>query len=97
MSASCKYFPRGCSASLLISDPSSLTTRSEAEATAYPGAAYGLVIQNVLMLYRTDELGTNGEALHFQHWADIVDCGYSWYRQNKVGGTTNANINSASK
>ena len=47
------------------------------------------------MLYRTDELGTNGEALHFQHWADIVDCGYSWYRQNKVGGTTNANINSA--
>ena len=22
-------------------------------------------------------------------------CGYSWYRQNKVGGTTNANINSA--
>ncbi len=47
------------------------------------------------MLYRTDELGTNGEALHFQHWADVVDCGYSWYRQNKVGGTTNANINSA--
>ena len=31
---------------------------------AYPGAAYGLVIQNVLMLYRNDELGTNGEALH---------------------------------
>ena len=25
----------------------------------------------------------------------IVDCGYTWYRQNKVGGTTNANINSA--
>ena len=62
---------------------------------AYPGAAYGLVIQNVLMLYRNDELGTNGEKLHFQHWADIVDCGYTWYRQNKVGGTTNANINSA--
>ena len=62
---------------------------------AYPGAAYGLVIQNVLMLYRNDELGTNGQELHFQHWADIVDCGYSWYRQNKVGGTTNANINSA--
>ena len=62
---------------------------------AYPGAAYGLVIQNVLMLYRTDELGTNGEALHFQHWSDIVNCGYKWYRQNKVGGTTNANINSA--
>ena len=55
----------------------------------YDGAAYGLVIQNVLMLYRTDEYGTNGEELHFQHWADIVDCGYSWYRQNKVGGTTN--------
>ena len=47
------------------------------------------------MLYRNDELGTNGEKLHFQHWADIVDCGYTWYRQNKVGGTTNANINSA--
>ena len=61
----------------------------------YPGKAYGLVIQNVLMLYRTDELGTNGEALHFQHWADIVNSGYTWYRQGKVGGTTNANINSA--
>ena len=61
----------------------------------YPGKAYGLVIQNVLMLYRNDELGTNGEELHFDHWADIVDCGYTWYRQNKVGGTTNANINSA--
>ena len=62
---------------------------------AYPGYAYGLVIQNVLMLYRTDEYGTNGEKLHFQHWADVVDCGYTWYRQNKVGGTTNTNINSA--
>ena len=62
---------------------------------AYPGAAYGLVIQNVLMLYRTDEIGTNGEKLHFAHWADVVDCGYTWYRQNKVGGTTNTNINSA--
>lgn len=61
----------------------------------YSGKAYGLVIQNVLMLYRNDELGTNGAELHFDHWADIVDCGYSWYRQNKVGGTTNANINSA--
>ena len=61
----------------------------------YPNKAYGLVIQNVLMLYRNDELGTNGQELHFDHWADIVDCGYSWYRQNKVGGTTNANINSA--
>ena len=61
----------------------------------YPGKAYGLVIQNVLMLYRNDDLGTKGEKLSFDHWADIVDCGYSWYRQNKVGGTTNANINSA--
>lgn len=62
---------------------------------AYPGKAYGLVIQNVLMLYRNDELGTNGKELHFKHWSDLVDCGYTWYRQNKVGGTTNANINSA--
>jgi iron(III) transport system substrate-binding protein len=62
---------------------------------AYPGKAYGLVIQNVLMLYRNDELGTNGKALHFEHWADLVNCGYKWYRQGKVGGTTNANINSA--
>ena len=62
---------------------------------AYDGYAYGLVIQNVLMLYRTDEYGTNGQTLSFQHWADVVDCGYTWYRQNKVGGTTNTNINSA--
>ncbi len=61
----------------------------------YDGKAYGIVIQNVLMLYRTDDLGTKGEKLHFQHWADVVDCGYTWYRQNKVGGTTNSNINSA--
>lgn len=61
----------------------------------YPGKAYGLVIQNVLMLYRTDSLGTNGTKLHFAHWADVVNSGYTWYRQNKVGGTTNANINSA--
>ncbi len=61
----------------------------------YDGKAYGLVIQNVLMLYRTDELGTNGTPLHFAHWADIVDCGYKWYRQGKVGGTTNMNINSS--
>ena len=61
----------------------------------FDGKAYGIVIQNVLMLYRTDELGTNGQALHFQHWADVVDSGYKWYRQNKVGGTTNMNINSA--
>ncbi|HIU19739.1 MAG TPA: extracellular solute-binding protein [Candidatus Limiplasma stercoravium] len=61
----------------------------------YDGKAYGLVIQNILMLYRTDELGTNGETLSFEHWADIVDCGYTWYRQGKVGGTTNSNINSS--
>ena len=61
----------------------------------YEGKAYGLVVQNVLMLYRTDELGTNGQSLHFAHWADVVNSGYKWYRQNKVGGTTNANINSA--
>ena len=61
----------------------------------YDGKAYGLVIQNILMLYRNDELGTNGEEVHFQHWADIVDSGYSWYRQGKVGGTTNMNINNA--
>lgn len=61
----------------------------------YDGKAYGIVIQNVLMLYRNDELGTNGEELHFEKWADIVNCGYTWYRQNKIGGTTNSNINSA--
>ncbi len=61
----------------------------------FEGKAYGLVIQNILMLYRTDEYGTNGEALHFAHWGDIVNCGYTWYRQGKVGGTTNANINNA--
>ncbi len=61
----------------------------------YPGLAYGIVIQNILMIYRTDDFGTNGEELRFEHWADVVDSGYSWYRQNKVGGTTNANINAA--
>lgn len=61
----------------------------------FDGKAYGLVIQNILMLYRNDELGTNGEELHFQHWADLVDSGYTWYRQNKVGGTTNKNTNYA--
>ena len=45
---------------------------------AYPGKAYGLVIQNILMLYRTDELGTKGQALKFTHWADLVDSGYTW-------------------
>ena len=61
----------------------------------YPGKAYGLVIQNILMLYRTDKFGTNGKNLHFKHWADLVDCGYKWYRQGRVGGTTNMNINNA--
>ena len=61
----------------------------------YDNQAYGIVIQNVLMLYRNDEYGTKGEQLHFQHWADVVNCGFPWYRQNKIGGTTNANINSA--
>ncbi|HML46587.1 MAG TPA: extracellular solute-binding protein, partial [Clostridia bacterium] len=61
----------------------------------YDGLAYGLVIQNVLMLYRNDDLGTKGEVLSFDKWADIVDCGYTWYRQGKVGGTTNSNINAA--
>ena len=61
----------------------------------YTGKAYGIVIQNVLMLYRNDEFGTNGEELHFDHWADVINSGYTWYRQNKIGGTTNANINSA--
>ncbi len=61
----------------------------------FDGKAYGLVIQNILMLYRTDELGTNGETLHFAHWADLVNSGYKWYRQGKVTGTTNMNINNA--
>lgn len=61
----------------------------------YDGLAYGLVIQNILMLYRNDDLGTKGNELKFEHWAELVDSGYTWYRQGKVGGTTNSNINSA--
>ena len=61
----------------------------------FDGKAYGLVVQNILMLYRTDEYGTNGEMLSFAHWSDVIDCGFTWYRQGKIGGTTNANINSA--
>ena len=61
----------------------------------YDGKAYGIVIQNILMLYRNDDLGTKGRALHFQHWADIVNCGFKWYRHGRVGGTTNMNINNA--
>lgn len=59
----------------------------------YENEAYGVTIQNVLMLYRTDEIGTNGNALHFAHWSEMADCGYVYYRQGKVGGTTNGNIN----
>ena len=59
----------------------------------FDGLAYGVTIQDILMLYRTDDLGTNGEALHFSHWTDLVDSGYVYYRQGKVGGTTNSNIN----
>lgn len=62
---------------------------------SYPGKAYGLVVQGSLLLYRTDELGTNGKKLSFEHWADMIDSGYTWYRQNKVGGTTNTNINNS--
>ncbi|MBQ0070595.1 MAG: ABC transporter substrate-binding protein, partial [Spirochaetales bacterium] len=58
----------------------------------YDGKAYGLVIQNILMLYRTDKVA---EELKFEHWSDIAKAGYVWYRQGKVGGTTNANINNS--
>ena len=51
--------------------------------------------KNILMLYRTDDLGTKGAELKFEHWTDIVNCGYTWYRQGKVGGTTNGNINNS--
>ena len=59
----------------------------------YDGLAYGVTIQDILMLYRNDELGTNGTELHFDHWSEIADAGYKYYRQGKVGGTTNGNIN----
>ena len=59
----------------------------------YENKAYGVTIQDVLMLYRTDDLGTNGEALHFAHWSEMADAGLAYYRQGKVGGTTNGNIN----
>ena len=68
---------------------------NEVGAYAYPGQAYGLVVQGALMLYRTDELGTNGEELHFEHWYEMIDSGYSWYRQNKVGGSTNTGLNNS--
>ena len=68
------------------------TWASDVEEYTYFRKAYGLVVQNVLPLYRTDSLGTDGKQLRFEHWSDMVDCGYTWYRPNKVGGTTNTNI-----
>lgn len=59
----------------------------------YDNLAYGITIQDVLMLYRTDDLGTKGETLKFDHWSEMADAGYVYYRQGKVGGTTNGNIN----
>lgn len=64
-------------------------------AYVYPGQAYGLVVQGALLLYRNDELGTDGEELHFEHWADMIDSGYTWYRQNKISGSTNTGINNS--
>lgn len=61
----------------------------------FPGRAYGLTAQNVLMFYRTDELGTNGEQLRFTHWADVADCGYVWYRQCRMDGAISSHVNSA--
>ena len=75
--------------------PFNPTWAGEVGEYVYPGLAYGLVIQNILMLYRNDDLGTKGEKLVFKHWADLVDSPYTWYRQGKVGGTTNANINNS--
>ena len=59
----------------------------------YDKKAYGVTIQDILMLYRTDELGTNGKALKFDHWSEMAEQGMKYYRQGKVGGTTNGNIN----
>ncbi len=42
------------------------------------GKAYGILLHSMLALYRNDEDGTNGEALHFEHWADVLDSGYQW-------------------
>ena len=64
-------------------------------AYVYPGQAYGLVVQGALLLYRDDEYGTNGEELHFDHWADMINAGYPWYRQNKISGSTNTGINNS--
>ena len=46
----------------------------------YDGLAYGVTIQDILMLYRNDELGTNGTELHFDHWSEIADAGFKYYR-----------------
>lgn len=62
---------------------------------AFPGKAYGMSRQTALLLYRTDEYGTNGEKLHFKHWTDMIDSGYPWFRQNKITGSTNTGINYA--
>ena len=62
---------------------------------AFPGKAYGIGVSTILLLARTDEYGTNGESLHFAHWGDMVDSGYSWYRQNRIGGSTNLALNAA--
>lgn len=59
----------------------------------YDGKAYGMTIQDILMLYRTDALGTNGKAIKMDHWYQMAEQGYVFYRQGKVGGTTNGNIN----
>lgn len=59
------------------------------------GKAYGLVVQNILLLYRTDEFGSKGQKWTFNHWSDMMTKGVNWYRQNKVGGTTNSNINNS--
>lgn len=61
----------------------------------YPGQAYGLIVQGALLLYRNDEFGTNGKELKFEHWADMIDAGYTWYRQNKISGSTNTGINNS--
>lgn len=61
----------------------------------YGNKAYGIGLENVILFYRTDEFGTNGESLSFDHWSDMIDCGYTFYRQNKVGGTTNTNVNNS--
>ena len=64
-------------------------------AYSFGGKAYGLSLHSVVMIYRTDKKGTNGEEIKLQHWADIADSGYTWYRQGRVGGTTNVNINNS--